>query len=73
MKPVPVVSKLTWVHLDNPTSVIEELFDGTLEQATTFLEEKAQATPLFGQILAADGRILRNVASTEESVRIHRG
>ena len=64
MKPVPVVSKLTWVHLDNPTSVIEHPFEGTLEQATTVLEEKAHAKALFGQVLAADGRILKNIAST---------
>lgn len=73
MKPVPVVSKLTWVRLDNPTIVIEQPFEGTLEQAVTFLEEKAQAEPMFGHVLAADGLILRNVASTEESLKKHRG
>ncbi|KWU19174.1 hypothetical protein [Burkholderia cenocepacia] len=63
MKPVPNVSKLAWVRLDNPHEVIEESFEGTVEQATAYLTEKAKKEPLFGQVLRNDGFILENVVS----------
>ena len=65
MKPVPNVSKLMWVRLDNPGDIIEEAFEGTVDQATAYLTEKAKTERLFGQVLRNDGFILNNVASHE--------
>lgn len=56
--------QLQWVLLNNPREVNERTFEGSVEDATSFLERKAaEGEPLFGHVLREDGFILANVAS----------